>query len=854
MCQVDNAKAEEHLSFQVILGLVDTAVFTTTGKHLSNIEVLVLQGSWQGQRYPQIAAQSGYALDYLKNDIGPHLWKRLSKALGEKVSKANLTAVLQQRIYQQEQETNRGGVRALVQQDAVAPHLVFAQSNRVARVEATKPNSEEGMAELNDSKIHPTVPRTVTLEQESKKLDENPQTTKSPASVSELTSQNKTLTQRQQLTLTSRQLAVSNSEVAFNTKQQSQKAVKLSQCLYHNLPPRDYTTLVGREPEVKRLLKWLSFEHPTPRIGIEGIGGVGKTALLLDVAHRCWQASQEAEIREVSREALPTFEAIAFTSAKTQHFTDCGIVPRFRQEGTLREILRTIARTLHCPDKPSASFAEAGDQILRCLEHQRVLLIVDNLDELAEQQDILSFLYELPATVKVVITSRECTPFPTIRLNALPPTEALHLIQHQARDKGMQLNLGESQMLYQSTGGIPAAIVYAIGQLTMGYGLQEVPSRLQQPDGDFSRFYFERAIQSLQGTHAHSLLLALALFSKPPVREAICAIAAVTNSSVATEGFVRLQQLSLIQLQRGRYSMPQLTRRFVLAKLAADRECEQSMRDRWVQWYLKLAQEQGGKDWKEWQDYSALEQEWENITDAIEWCIAHERYPEVCQLWRNVKCYTYSQGYRQSRLSCWDTPLDWLSWMIQSAQTRKDWATMAELMGDRAWKLTLLEQPQHLLTASILFTQAWELRQHQPVSWQIELATHIAEWHLQQQQFSLATQWLNQARSLLDGTRLASFDTARQAMLIDYYQGEVYYKTGEYDRSQALFEKLASQAQAIGWQRALFLAKDFLADIAIQQGELDKAQQLLAEGLQVVQAQGDRCSEAYIKRSLAKLE
>jgi LuxR family glucitol operon transcriptional activator len=50
------------------------------------------------------------------------------------------------------------------------------------------------------------------------------------------------------------------------------------------------------------------------------------------------------------------------------------------------------------------------------------------------------------------------------------------------------------------------------------------------------------------------------------------------------------------------------------------------------------------------------------------------------------------------------------------------------------------------------------------------------------------------------------------------------------------------------------LAKDFLADIAIQQGELDKAQQLLAEGLQVVQAQGDRCSEAYIKRSLAKLE
>jgi hypothetical protein len=51
--------------------------------------------------------------------------------------------------------------------------------------------------------------------------------------------------------------------------------------------------------------------------------------------------------------------------------------------------------------------------------------------------------------------------------------------------------------------------------------------------------------------------------------------------------------------------------------------------------------------------------------------------------------------------------------MIQAAQTRKDWATVAELMGDRAWKLTLLEQPEHLIAASILFTQAWELRQHQ---------------------------------------------------------------------------------------------------------------------------------------------
>lgn len=770
--------------FETIFQFVDTTVYNVVGKHLSNIEVVVLQGSWLGQTYSEIASQNDYTLEYLKNDIGPQLWRRLSKALGEEVTKTNCRAVLRRWAYQEKYTSKKAEAEASVQQ--IAP-----------KASKQETRSQEPITALN-----------LSLSQCSEGSCLNP--------------------------------------------------VKL----HHNLPPLDCTRLVGRKAEVQQLLEWLSFEHPMPRMAIQGMGGVGKTTLLLEVAHQCLQASQAAQqgdsasVTEVirSRPDLPTFEAIAFTSAKTQYFTDFGILPRFRQEYTLREILRTIARTLHCADKPSASFAEAGDQIFRCLEHQRMLLIVDNLDELEERQDVLSFLYELPATVKVVITSRECTPLPTIRLNALPSTEALHLIQHQAREKGMHLNLGESQILSQTTGGIPAAIVYAISQLAMGYGLEEVPLRLQQPDGDFSRFYFEKAIKSLQGTPAQSLLIALALFSTPPTREAICTIAAVTDPSLATAGFIRLLQLSLIQLQHGRYTMPQLTRRFVLVELAAHPECEQSIRNRWVQWYLKLAREHGGKDWKEWQNYTPLEQEWENITNVIEWCIAHDRYSEVCQLWRDVKCYTYSQGYCQSRLSYWDTALDWLSWMIQAAQTRKDWATVAELMGDRAWKLTLLEQPEHLIAASILFTQAWELRHYQTVCWQVELATHIAAWHLQQQQFALAAQWLHQALSLLDEARLAPFETARQAVLIHYYQGEVYYKTGEYDHSQALFEQIATQAQAIGWQRALFLAKDFLAHIAIQRGELDKAQQLLTEGLQVAEAQGDRYSAAYIKRSLGQLE
>src|SRR5579883_1967236 len=51
-----------------------------------------------------------------------------------------------------------------------------------------------------------------------------------------------------------------------------------------NLPPRDCTDLIGRQAEVARLLELLSPQHAAPLITVDGIGGVGKTALVLDVA------------------------------------------------------------------------------------------------------------------------------------------------------------------------------------------------------------------------------------------------------------------------------------------------------------------------------------------------------------------------------------------------------------------------------------------------------------------------------------------------------------------------------------------------------------------------------------------
>jgi hypothetical protein len=77
------------------LAVADAALFEATGRHLNDVETAILQGSWQGQTYEQIASASGYSVSYLTRDIGPKLWKSLSQALTEPVSKTSFQAALE---------------------------------------------------------------------------------------------------------------------------------------------------------------------------------------------------------------------------------------------------------------------------------------------------------------------------------------------------------------------------------------------------------------------------------------------------------------------------------------------------------------------------------------------------------------------------------------------------------------------------------------------------------------------------------------------------------------------------------------------------------------------------------------
>ncbi|MEG4215112.1 NB-ARC domain-containing protein [Microcoleus sp. Pol14C6] len=84
------------MTVEEALRILDTAIAPTS---LSNIQELVFRKSWEGLSYLDIADSAGYDASYIK-DVGYKLWQLLTNALGEKVTKSNLQAVIGRRSRQ----------------------------------------------------------------------------------------------------------------------------------------------------------------------------------------------------------------------------------------------------------------------------------------------------------------------------------------------------------------------------------------------------------------------------------------------------------------------------------------------------------------------------------------------------------------------------------------------------------------------------------------------------------------------------------------------------------------------------------------------------------------------------------
>ena len=221
------------------------------------------------------------------------------------------------------------------------------------------------------------------------------------------------------------------------------------------LPPR--RPFFGREDELVQIANALKPSARTWGVVIDGAGGIGKTALAIESAHRAPAADFDTKI---------------FLSAKTRELTVSG--ERSRADFALTDYLSALnelAAALGQSELAKLAPKERPREVRRALENRKALLILDNLEtfDKAERDRLFQFLEELPNSCKAIITSRrrDDVSAKIIRLNQLSMDAALRLIDNLAeRNEALhRTSRADRQMLIETAGGNPLLITWIAGQL-----------------------------------------------------------------------------------------------------------------------------------------------------------------------------------------------------------------------------------------------------------------------------------------------------------------------------------------------------------------------------------------------------
>ena len=682
--------------------------------------------------------------------------------------------------------------------------------------------------------------------------------------------------------------------IPINTDRGSKKRSKT------NLPC-PVNEFLGRKEELSRLLEVMSLRHRSPIITIHGIGGVGKTALVLKAAHLSYRASYFLESSSLNP---PIFEAFIFVSAKRSILTPGGILDQLpgQFQKTLGDIYRIIANTLDDQTITRASGEkEQLDKVYQSLERQRTLLIIDNMETVNDEDEIMAFLSNLPDSTKAVITTRNWKgTFPCIYLDGLPEEDSLKLIEQQVEEKIRESNkllqpLSKEHMksLYDCFGGVPLALIYSVGRWAMGYSLQAIlesskklsngetkplnnnfimsllafiysvggwvmgyssqVSSKQLPK-DIVHFVFRDSLDLLRGKSAYKLLMSMGMFLSSPTKDALVKVAGFQSYFDVENDIVELIMLAFIyekkDQQNLRYEILPLTRQFVLDELMNNKKFKEQAQKRLVSWYVKFAKENGGRDWEDWVfKHQNIESEFTDILAVIDWCIAHGHYQDFKKLCESLCHYASLHGY-------WKLRRSWLEILIKEAKKIGDWETAINAMSEYSYTLIMMGGESNLKEAEDCLLEALSKCSSNDFKNQLSLHKHMAILRIHQQRYEEAKQELNQVEELIKKMRFSHNNKIRAEISLAYYRAEIEFRIENYEQAKNLYLQVLGKAQEINWPRRRIDAQIRLNEIAIKQNSPDnlgEVQQSLIRILDEAESNQYKLGIANCQGALASL-
>jgi tetratricopeptide (TPR) repeat protein len=601
--------------------------------------------------------------------------------------------------------------------------------------------------------------------------------------------------------------------------------------VYHNLPQPDYGQFIGREQELRRVHELLSPASRHFVVTVDGIGGIGKSALALEVASHYLRDFDHIPSEE-------RFEAIIWTSAKQNLLTVDGIVQRRQALRTLDDIYTAIAVTLQREDITRARPVEQSEVVRNALIQQRTLLVVDNLETIDDEM-VFEFLRDLPAPTKAIVTTRHRidVAYP-LRLTGMPWDDAQVLIAQECIKKKVDLSANDVERLYDRTGGVPLAMVWSIAQMGMGYSVERVLHRLGQPTSDIARFCFQEAVSHLHDEPAYHLLMALSIFVSETSREML-GIAAELTELDRDDSLVLLERFSLVNHRAGHFVLLPLTKVFVSG--IADETFLNCCRQRALQWIndrLKVFVE------SQWSKSALQEIERENYLSLIDWAFTAGYEADALLALRRLHWYLWSAGY-------WADLFHYLPIGIHVAERNGDMAYLTRFhrhlgnlyrfQGDIAKALYHLE------------VAVQSANETTDIALQVEVLRSIGMAHLANDDINSARNFLLRGLAVLEqDSESASVTRLGLKSHTLNNLSEVCFKEDRLDEALKILKDSQIAAEQSNNGPSLVVINRLRGRIAFRRNQLDDAERHFALSLELSRSLGLYQDEGYAEKWLAR--